>query len=427
MRRRPERIFGYGNVRVVPNAVAVTGIGVISPFGSTHQSFVDNLLQGRSAVGRVNGFDVSQCETTLAAETTTFKPTDWLPPMRLRRLERTGVYAVAVTRLAFEDAGYSVRPDGDDDAGVVLGTWTAGGPSTETYLDALFSGGPQMAPALLFESTVGNAAASLTALEHKLRGPNVTVSHREASGLVAIVTAVDMLRLGRARQLLSGGVDVIFETFYRACDRFHVMSPAPAFSRAVAPFDSERSGFVLGEGGVALWLESGDARGINRAARYGSILGVAESGTVVPLNEWPASPAPLVRTMKAALEDAELSPADVDVVYASANATPVLDRVEAEALDELFSRSSTVITSIKGAIGEAGVSSAAACAAAFLCGREGRVPPVAGLVESDRAASGLNLARESTPLPGPVALVNGFAGGGTLCSIVLRVATDGRS
>jgi len=405
----------------VSTAVAVSGIGVVSPFGSTHQSFVDNLLQGRSAIRRVTAFDLSQCATTLAAETTTFKPTDWLPPMRLRRLERTGVYAVAVTRLAFEDAGYCVRPEGDDDAGVVLGTWTAGGPSTEIYLEALFSGGPQMAPAMLFESTVGNAAASLTALEHKLRGPNVTVSHREASGLVAIATAVDMLRLGRTKRLLSGGVDVIFETFYRACDRFQVMSPAPAFSRALAPFDSERSGFVLGEGGAALWLEAADSNRRSPVGRYGSILGVAESSTAVRLNEWPASPDPLVRTMTAALEDASLSPADVHVVYASANATPALDRVEAQALDELFGQSNTVITSIKGAIGEAGASSALSCAAAFLCGREGRVPPVAGLDETDPAASRLNIPRESTAAPGPVALENGFAGGGTLCSIVLRV------
>jgi len=404
----------------VSRAVAVSGIGIVSPFGHTHQSFVDNLLQGRSAVAPLTGFDTSQCGAILAAQTTTFQSTDWLPPMRLRRLERTGVYAVAVARLAFDDAGHHSTPDGDDEAGVVLGSWTAGGQSTETYLDALFSGGPQMAPGILFESTVGNAAASLAALEHKLRGPNVTISHREASGLVAIATAVEMLRLGRAKRLLSGGVDVIFETFYRACDRFHLMSPARTFSRAVAPFDRERTGFVLGEGGVGLWLEPADSGAAASTAQHGWILGTAESIAAVPLNEWPTSPRPLVRTMTQALDDAGLSPADVHVVYASANAAPGLDCVEAQALHELFGGSSTVVTSIKGAIGEAGVSSAAACAAALLCGRQGRVPPVAGLVEPDPAAGSLNVVRAATAAPGPVALVNGFASGGTLCSIVVR-------
>ena len=104
--------------------------------------------------------------------------------MKLRRLDRTGVYAVAVTRLAFEDGGRAPLAGWRrSTSGVVLGTWTAGGQSTQQYLDALFSGGPASAPALLFESTVGNAAASLSGMEFKLRGPNVTVSHKEASGL----------------------------------------------------------------------------------------------------------------------------------------------------------------------------------------------------------------------------------------------------
>jgi 3-oxoacyl-(acyl-carrier-protein) synthase len=108
-------------------------------------------------------------------------------------------------------------------------------------------------------------------------------------------------------------------------------------------------------------------------------------------------------------------------VYASANATRELDLVEAQALDQLFGGSSTVITAIKGAIGESGLSSASSCAAAFLCGRHGRVPPIAGLVEPDPAAARLNLARHAMAAPGPIVLVNGFASGGTLCSLVLRV------
>ncbi|MGE0448064.1 MAG: beta-ketoacyl synthase [Vicinamibacterales bacterium] len=413
----------YGNVRAVSRAVAVSGIGVVSPFGTTQQSFVDNLLQGRSAIAPLAGFDTGDCAATLAAQATTFRPSDWLPPMRLRRLERTGVYAAAVARLAFDDAARPPMPEGDDRAGVVLGTWTAGGESSESYLEAFFTGGPQMAPALLFESTVGNAPASFVALEHKLRGPNATISHREASGIVALASAVEMLRLGRASRLLAGGVDVIFETFYRACDRFGIMSPAATFSPAVAPFDRARGGFVLGEGGAALWLESSAAAPRASTGQHGWIIGAAESSTAVPLNTWPSSPEPLVRTMLGALDDAGLRPADVHVVYASANATRDLDRVEAEALTHLFAGSGTIVTSIKGAVGEAGVSGATACAAALLCGRHGQVPPIAGLVRPDAVADRLNLARAATPAPGPIALVNGFASGGTLCSLVVRVRT----
>jgi 3-oxoacyl-[acyl-carrier-protein] synthase II len=115
-----------------------------------------------------------------------------------------------------------------------------------------------------------------------------------------------------------------------------------------------------------------------------------------------------------------MSPRDVDVVYASANATQALDTAEAAALTTLFGESRTVVTSIKGALGESGVAGATSCAAAFLCGRAGLVPPIAGLATPDPAASRLTLATTALPAPGPIVLVNSFASGGALFSVVLR-------
>ena len=338
--------------------------------------------------------------------------------MKLRRLDRTGVYAVAVTRLAFDDGGRAQPPDGDDQSGVVLGTWTAGGQSTQQYLAALFSGGPANAPALLFESTVGNAAASLSGMEFKLRGPNVTVSHKEASGLAAIVAggrapARRACRASDRRRRRRRLRDV-----FQSARSFKVMSAEPSFSRRVAPFDVERSGFVLGEGGFGLWLQ----RDGGVASRHGQILGAAAAGAAVPLNAWPDKPNALARTMTLALEDAGLTAADVDVVYASANATRTLDATEAAALRTLFAGSRTVVTSVKGALGESGASGAASCAAALLCGRAGWVPPIAGLETPDPAAAGLHLASAPVAAPGPIVLVNSFASGGALFSVVLRVA-----
>jgi 3-oxoacyl-[acyl-carrier-protein] synthase II len=266
---------------------------------------------------------------------------------------------------------------------------------------------------------VGSAAASLSGLEFKLRGPNATVSHKEASGLAAIVTGVDLLRAGRTAHLIAGGVDAVYETFFKAYDRFKVMSAEPTFSHRVAPFDVQRSGFVLGEGGFGLWLQLDGGM----TARHGQILGSAAGGAAVPLNAWPDKPEALVRTMTLALDDAGLAAADVDVVYASANATRTLDATEAAALRTLFARSRTVVTSVKGALGESGVSGAASCAAAFLCGRAGWVPPIAGLEVPDPVAAELTLASAPVAAPGPIVLVNSFASGGALFSVVLRVAS----
>src|SRR5262249_53429318 len=142
----------------------------------------------------------------------------------------------------------------------------------------------------------------------------------------------------------------------------------------------------------------------------------------VPLNAWPDRPEPLVRTMRLAIDDAGLGPDDVDVVYASANATRQLDAVEADALTTLFGGTRTVITSLKGAVGESGTAGAASCVAALLCGRAGRVPPIAGLTDPDPATASLRLARTAMDAPGPIALVNSVASGGALFSVVLRVS-----
>jgi 3-oxoacyl-[acyl-carrier-protein] synthase II len=397
----------------------VSGIGVVSPFGTSHEVFRESLLEGCSGIAPLTAFETAECRTTLAAALADFRSPDWVAPMKLRRLDRTGVYALATTKLAFKDARVSIRETGDDSIGVVLGTSTAGGQSTQVFLDALFRGGPTSAPALLFDSTVGNAAASLVALDFKLRGPNMTLSHKEASGLAAIVMAVDLLREGRASGLIAGGVEAIYETVFKAHDRFKVMSPDKVFSRRLSPFDAERAGWVMGEGGCALWLEVGDR---STRGRHGEILGVASAGAAVPLNAWPHEPEPLVRTMRQAIDDAGLFPSDVNVIYASANATSLLDQTEARAIANVFGESAPLVTSIKGAIGESGVSGNMACVAALLCGATKETPPIAGLSEPCQVAGELRLVRRRTASEGPVALINSFASGGALFSVVLRAA-----
>jgi 3-oxoacyl-[acyl-carrier-protein] synthase II len=384
-------------------SVSVVGIGVVSPFGTSQESFRDSLLDGRTGIAPVTAFDTSGCRSTLAATVTGFDAPAWVPPMKLRRMDRTGAYAIAAARLAMDDARQPTSVDGVDDSGVMLGTWTAGGQATQDYLSALFRTGPSGAPALLFNSTVANAAASLVGLEFNLRGPNATISDKEASGLAAIVSATELIRDGRASSVVAGGVDAVYEVFYKAYDRFRVMSPATGHGACVAPFDAARDGFVLGEGGFALWLERGSEWKSRGAVAYGDVLGVGAASAAVPLNAWPDRSEPLVRTMRLALDDAGMQPGDVHVVYASANATAVLDAVEAEALTMLFGSTATVVTSVKGSLGESGASGSAACIAALLCGRNGRVPPISGLKTPDRAAGELRLATTAVDASGPIA------------------------
>ena len=405
----------------MPEQIVITGIGVVSTFGDSPDAFRDAILEGRTGISLDTGFEAQGCRSVLSARIAGFEPSKWIPPMKLRRMDDTGPLALVIAQQAAAQAKYAVGTAPNDRAGVVLGTYNAGGRSTAEYLTALFNGGPANAPALLFNSTVGNAAAGLVGLELKLRGPNATISQKEASGLAAIVTAVDLLREGRLDAAIAGGIDSIYDLFYRVHDRFRVMSDAREPDDSVAPFSARRRGFVMGEGGYGVWLERGDHWRARGASRLAEVLGVAASSAAVPLNAWPDRPDPLVRTMRLALDDARIVATDVDVVYASANSTQMLDRIETQALSEVFGGSRTMVTSIKGAIGECGASSAAVVVAAALCGSVSAVPPIAGLSSPDPASASLNLATSRVRAPARVALVNAFASGGALFSVVLRV------
>jgi 3-oxoacyl-[acyl-carrier-protein] synthase II len=397
--------------------VTVTGLGILSAFGASREGFREALLRGERGIAPVTAFDVSRCRTRAAIPVKGIDPTQWIPAMKLRRLDRTGVFALAAVLEALADAGLDAGTDRDE-SGVVVGTFSAGGEATQDYLRRLHDSGPSGAPALIFHSTVGNAAASLAGLECKLRGPNVTVSQKEASGLAAIGVAVDLLRESRADLVVAGGVDAISEMFFRAHDLFDVMSPGDADQVRSAPFDRRRNGFLLGEGGFMLPLERADGRRAP-ARTYGQVLGVGSSSAAVPVNAWPDSPLSIVRAMQMAMADAEVGAGDVDVVFASANSTRELDQVEADAIRMTFG-GRPLVTSVKGSLGESGSSGAAACATALLCGQHGLVPPIAGLEDADACASGLRLVSVRTPLPGPVLLVNGVGSGGSLVSVILR-------
>ncbi|MEP6917624.1 MAG: beta-ketoacyl synthase N-terminal-like domain-containing protein [Acidobacteriota bacterium] len=401
--------------------IVVTGLGIVSPFGTSQDAFRDALLAGRNGMAPVTAFDTSTCRAHCAALVADFDPSRWIHPMKQRRMDAAGQYAVALARQALDDAGVVYGETPDDGVGIVLGTYTAGGQPTEDFLRGLFAAGPNGAPALIFNATVANIAASLAGLEMKLRGPNATISQKEASGLSAIAHAADILRHGRARALIAGGVDAVYHVFYRVHDRFGALSHANGHPEGSRPFDATRNGMVLGEGGYVLVLED-EAGAAARGARiHGHLLGSAAGGTSVGLYQWPERPEPLVRIMNDALARAQVRPDQVDVVYAAANSS-ALDAVEAKALHSLFGGGRAVVTSIKGALGESGAAGAGSCVAALLCGRSGVVPPVAGLMRIDPACEGLRIARSAEPAPGPIVLINSVASGGALMSAVLRVA-----
>jgi 3-oxoacyl-(acyl-carrier-protein) synthase len=404
--------------RSVAGRVAITGLGCVSSLGGSAPIFAEALLAGAHGFRALTEFAQVPLRTPRAARVTGFDPTTVIAPLKLRRVDEVGRITIGAAIEAMTQAGLSRRPEGYDDLGVTLGSYTAGVHASAEYLEIYLRQGAGASPAILFSNTVGNAPASVCALELGLRGPNATVTHKEASGLAAIEFAARLVRRGRSPAVLAGGADVLELVFYRVHDRFAVMAPGDEPCR---PYDADRNGFLMGEGAFLFVLED-EAHARSRGARIlGYVTGTASAGSPGAFNAWPDAPDALVRVMRDAIGRTGLSPEAIDVVYAAANGSQVLDATEAQALRGVFGDRAVTVVALKGALGESGAAGCAGVAAALLCADRRVAPPTVGLARRgpDTPAGAR---AEAQPIAGPRALVLSIGSGGTVVAVVIEAA-----
>jgi 3-oxoacyl-[acyl-carrier-protein] synthase II len=402
--------------------VFITGIGGISPFGPGVQPFMDALLAGQTGIAPIRAFDTSGCRSHQAALVQHFDPSASIPPLKLRRMDEVSRLAVACAKSTFEDAGWPLAEGHSTDrVGIAFGTYTAGLDSTVEYLRGLIKNGPAGVPALLFSNTVSNAPASLCAIEFGLRGPNVTFNQREASGLSALAYAAAAVADGRAEAMLTGAGDKIVETFFKAHDLFHALSPRRSGEpEAARPFDRRRNGYVLGEGCFTLLLERERSADARQARVYGEVVGLGATGSRAAVNAWPSEPDGLSRAMNDARAQAGLTPDEVVAVFASADGSPDLDRMESVAIARALDGRRVPVVSLKGAIGESSSAAVASIVAGLVGLRAGRLPATTGFEQRD-AACDVEVSAVARDCPVGVFLVNSVASGGTNYSAAIRV------
>jgi len=388
-----------------------------------HRALIDSIESASTGIAPITRFDTADCESHSAAIIRDFDPAAFISPLKLRRVDAVGRVAIACTHLLFDDAGLQQGAPGRDDIGVALGTFTAGLDSLVEYLGGLSEHGPAGVPAILFSNTVSNAPASLCAIEFGLRGPNVTFNQREASSLGALAFSVGAIRQGRTTAMVTGGADCVEETFFKVHDRFRALSPlrgAPGGgAEAARPFDRRRNGFILGEGGFLLLIESASAAAARGARVYGEIVGVGATASKAAVNGWPADGAGLAHAMRLAMSDAGLRADQLAAVIGTSNGSPALDRHEADAIVEVFGPRSLPVASVKGAIGESGASGAAGLIAGLLSIARGAVVPTVGFLEPDPELAVCANSR-AQPVRGNAFLVNSVASGGTNYSLAIR-------
>lgn len=342
--------------------VPITGIGVIAPGAIGIAAFRELLASGRTAVGEVDRFDTSGLSAHTAALVRDFKPRDFIPLMKMRRMNGLSRLAMAAAKLAIEDAEAALPPD----TGVAVGTAFGPVQTSVEYMQEYVDKGASLAPPQLFAESVANAPGSHIAIEWGLRGFNVTITQRESSALAAAMYAATQLAKGSAGAVMIGGVEEANEMLFSVLDRIG------ALAHDGAP------GMILGEGSAMLVAGTGVRKPYGWLAGFG----IARD-TTAPISDWGSDPSSVVAAMQAAMHDAEVSA--VDAVFVSANGSRRGDELERQALAQLFGEVETVPT--KHVFGEYAAGGALQLVAALVALDEGRYQNV--LVNSLSAGGGI--------------------------------------
>jgi 3-oxoacyl-[acyl-carrier-protein] synthase II len=392
--------------------VAISGIGIVAPGAIGIEAFRALLDAGTSAVAPVERFDTEGLSAHSAALVIDFKARDYIPAMKLRRMNTLSRYAVAATRLAIDDAGVSLP----NDAGVAIGTAFGPVQTSVDYMQEYVAKGAALAPPQLFAESVANAPGSHIAIELDLRGFNVTVTQRESSLLAAAMFASGQIIKGTVPSGIIGGVEEVNEMVFSVLDRVGALAHAEGeLAEALRPFDRRRNGMSIGEGSAIFVAEGEPSR-----EPYGWIsgFGIARD-TTATISDWGTGDTQVAAAMRAAIDDAGIAVSEVDAIYASANGTKRGDRLETRAIQRLF-RDVPPVVATKAYFGEYAAGGGLQFAAALLAMRDQKLHPSYGFDEPD---ADLRFApvREARPATLRNILVNSIsAGGGVVCAVISK-------
>jgi 3-oxoacyl-[acyl-carrier-protein] synthase II len=408
--------------------VAITGIGAITPIGITVEGLWAGLRAQRSAVRSITRFDASPFRSQIAAEVNDFNATDFLERKRAKRLDRFGHFSVSAARLALEDAGLDLAAEDRERIGSMMGTALGGVGYAEEQCGVFYRTGVRDLDPILALTVFGGAASCNVAIEFGLQGPNSTNAMSCASGTIAIGDGFRQIRDGYADVMVCGGVEApLAPLCYGAFAIIRAMSTRNHDpTSASRPFDKDRDGFVMGEGAAVMVLEE-YTRAVARGAKiYGEVLGYGLSNDAYHMTAPRPDGSQAARTMRRALEDAMVSPTEINYVNAHGSSTPLNDATETLAIKRVFGEHAyrMQVSGTKGyyghALGASGAIEAAICALALV---NDWLPPTVNLATPDESCDLDYIPRAGRPAQVDHIMSNSFGFGGVNASLVLRRAS----
>jgi len=405
--------------------VVVTGVGLVIPLGIGIDPVWAKVCEGVSGAGPITKFDATDFETKIAAEVKGFRSEDYLDPKDIKKMDIFIHYALAATRIAMDDAGLEISGENADRIGVVVGTGLGGLSSIEKYHKVLLERGPQRVTPFFIPMLIANEASGQVAIEYGAKGPNLCVVTACATGAHSIGEAARCIQHNDADAVIAGGVEATITPLavagFNAMKAISTRNAEP--ERASRPFERDRDGFVMGEGGAVTILEELEHARARGAKIYAELVGYGYTSDAYHL----AAPDPdgdgAARCMQMALRDAKLSPEAIDYINAHGTSTELNDITETVAIKRVFKDRAhkLPVSSTKSMTGHLlGAAGSTEAVFSVLAIRDKIIPPTINYENPDPRCDldyVPNVAREAEV---KVVLSNAFGFGGTNATLIFK-------
>lgn len=372
--------------------VVVTGLGALSPLGNSAEETWKNMLSGVSGAGPITHFDASMFKTQFACEVKNFNVTDFIDRKEARKMDLYTQYAIASAQMAVTDSGLDLEKVNKNRIGVIYGVGIGGIHTFEEEAGYYAVTGKEMGPKynpFFIPKMIADIAAGHISIQYGFRGPNYCTTSACASSSNAIADAFNLIRLGKADMILSGGAEAAIWPAgvggFNAMKALSTRNDDP--TRASRPFSASRDGFIMGEGAACLILEELEHAKARGAKIYAEMTGAGMSADAYHITASHPEGLGAMLVMQNALEDAHMQPEDIDYINVHGTSTPVGDISEAKAIKALFKEHAYKlnISSTKSMTGHLlGAAGALEAMVSVLSVQNDIVPPTINHEEEDR-------------------------------------------
>lgn len=395
--------------------VVITGIGPITAIGNGADEFSTGLFNASSGIRTIAQKETRMFKAEMAAEICDFQVSKYLETEKTY-LDRSSQFALAAVNLTLRDAGIELASWAGRKPGLILGTAFGSAETMSIFFADFVHKGPRLVKPFLFPHAYANTAISLAAIEFGLDGFHLNFSSGMVSGAYAVLAAYDRIRQGEEELVLAGGYEGLSEALFLGYESQGELSPGNGGLEHCAPFDRNRNGFVLGEGSGVLALESLE-HALQRGARiYAEISGAGTAASGIEMAR------AVAHAMSHALDEANVSPSEVQFVLANANGSIAGDRAEGKAISRVFNGCSQYrIGTIKPMLGETlGASGSLQVVTAVQIIARKYLPPVLNIEQPEDGLELPFVGRKTLTGEVRTVIVNSTDPGGTAVSFLLR-------